>query len=184
MEARRRTHFGAPLLLAASAWLIAAPPLLAEDSLLESPQPFADALDARFGAGLRIRSLIVQAESADVEAQDPERPENLDRYSFEDGVFRAPEPVQAGRNRRDNEARLFPFVEVDLSLLPRLLDDARRRAETPEARVTQVVIERSQGTGDSELWGWPRMRFTVDGPRGGAVVEYDLKGRHKHTSRW
>jgi hypothetical protein len=182
MKPGSTTHVVAFLLLAATG-LGADEPARA-DSLLESPQPFADALDARFGKGLRIRSLIVQAASADVEAQDPVRPDNVDRYSFEEGVLGAPEPVQAGRNRRDREARLFRFVEVDLSLVPYLLADARRRAETPEARVIQVVIERSQSYGDSELWGWPLMRFTVDGPRGGAVVEYDLKGGHKRTSRW
>ena len=71
------------------------------------------------------------------------------------------EPVQAGRNRREFDARLFPFADVDLSLVPRLLADACRRAETPEARVIQVVIERSQGYGDSALWGRPLMRFVV-----------------------
>jgi hypothetical protein len=153
-------------------------------SLLESPQPLAAALGARFGKGLRIRTLTIEPASADVEVQDPAQPENLDRYPFEDGVLGTPEPVPAGRNRREREARLFPFLEVDLSLVPRLLADARRRAETQEPRVIQVVIERSQSYGDSGLWGWALMRFTVDGPRGGAVVEYDLKGAHKRTTRW
>ena len=62
--------------------------------------------------------------------------------------------------------------------------DAIRRAETQDARVVQVVIERTEGYGEYTIWGWPLMRFTVNGPRGGAVVEYRLHGDHKHTSRW
>jgi hypothetical protein len=175
--------------LAVAALMLAGGSLAADepagtDSLLESPQRLADALGARFGQGLRIRHLSIQPASADVEAQDPARPENVDRYAFEDGAFGPPEPVQAGRNRREREARLFPLVEVDLSLVPRVVADARRRAETEEARVIQVVIERSEGNGSSGTWGRPLMRFIVDGPRGGAVVEYDLKGVHKRTSRW
>jgi hypothetical protein len=153
------------------------------ESLLEAPAPFAAALRSRFGKELLIRSLSLRAESADVEVQDPAVPENLDSYPFEDGALGTPEPVQAGRNQRKLKASLFPLAEVDLSILPRLVADARRRAETTDARVAQVRIERSTGY-DSDTWGWPRIHVMVDGPRGGAVVEYDLKGNHKSTKRW
>lgn len=153
-------------------------------SLLEAPEPFAAALRSRFGTDLRIRSLSVRAESADVEVQDPAVPENLDLYPFEDGALGTPEPVQAGRNQRQLKASLFPLAEVDLSVLPRLVPDALRRAETTEARVAQVRIERSTSYEYTESWGWPRIYVIVDGPRGGAVVEYDLRGKHKGTKRW
>ena len=153
-------------------------------SLLEAPEPFAAALRSRFGQDVRIRSLSVRAESADVEVQDPAVPENLDLYAFEDGTLGTPEPVQAGRNQRKLKASLFPFAEVDLSILPRLVADGRRRAETTDARVAQVRIERATSYEYSETWGWPRIYVIVDGPRGGAVVEYDLKGKHKSTKRW
>jgi len=177
-----RTMLVAALMLAGGS--LAADEPAGPGSLLESPQPFVDAIGARFGKDVRVRRLSIQPASADVEAQDPARPENLDRYEFEDGAFVPPEPVQAGRNRRENEARLFPLADVDLSLVPRLLADARGRAETPEARVVSVVIERTQGFGEYSSWGWPLMSFSVNGPRGGAVVEYDLKGKHKRTARW
>ena len=154
------------------------------DGLLESPAAIGDAVRSRFGAAVRIRSLSVQPASAQVEVQDPALPANLDLYPFEDGALGPPEPIQAGRNKRDFEARLFPFADVDMLLIPRLLPDARRRAEIGDARVVSVVIERSQSYGDSELWGWPILRYTVDGPRGGAVVEYNLQGKHKRTTRW
>jgi hypothetical protein len=154
------------------------------ESLLEAPEPFAAALRSRFGQDLRIRSLSVRAESADVEVQDPAVPENLDLHSFEDGTLGTPEPVQAGRNQRNFKASLFPLAEVDLSILPRLVADARRRAETTDPRVLQVRIERSTSYEYTESWGWPRIYVMVDGPRGGAVVAYDLKGKHKSTKRW
>ena len=156
----------------------------ADQGLLASPEPIVAAVRSRFGPAVRIRSLSIQPASAEIEVQDPGRPENLDLYSFEEGALGAPEPIQAGRNTREFKARLFPFADVDLVLIPRLLPDARRRAETGDARVVSVVIERSQSYGDSELWGWPVMRFTVNGPRGGASVEYDLQGKHKRTTRW
>ena len=153
-------------------------------SLLEAPEPFAAALRSRFGKDLLIRSLSIAAESADIEVQDPAVPENLDLYPFEDGALGPPEPVQAGRNRRHLKASLFRLADVDLSMLPRLVPDARRRAETTDARVAQVRIERSTSYEYTESWGWPRIYVTVHGPRGGAVVEYDLAGKHKKTRRW
>ena len=153
-------------------------------SLLQAPGPVVAALRSRFGNGLRIRRLAVLAESADVEAQDPAVPAHLDRYVFEDGALGPPEPIQAGRNQRRLEASLFPFAEVDLGLMPRLLADARRRARTADARVAQVLIERTEGYGDSGSWGRPLLRVVVDGPRGGAVVEYRLDGKHTRTTRW
>jgi hypothetical protein len=81
-------------------------------------------------------------------------------------------------------ASLFPLADVDLGLIPRLLADARARARTAEARVIQALFERSEGYGDSASWGRPLLRLVVDGPRGGAIVEYRLDGKHRHTIRW
>jgi hypothetical protein len=153
-------------------------------SLLEAPEPIAAALRSRFGKDAQIRSLSVRADSADVEVQDAAVPEHLDRYSFEDGALGTPEPVQAGRNLRKLKASLFPLAEVDLAILPRLVADALLRAKTTDARVGQVRIERSTGYESADTWGSPRISVIVDGPRGGAVVEYDLEGKHKSSKRW
>ena len=154
------------------------------ESLLERPEPFAAALRLRLGDDFRVLRLGIQADSADAEVQDPRVRANVDRYTFEDGAIGAPEPIQAGRNQKRLEARLFPFAEVDLSILPRLLADAARRAETPDARATSVTVERFEGYGEYESWGRPLVRVAVQGPRGGAVVEYRLTGKHERTHRW
>lgn len=154
------------------------------ESLLERPEPFAAALRLRLGADFRVLRLSIQPGSADADVQDPRAPANVDRHTFEDGRLGAPEPVQAGRNQRKLEARLFPFADVDLSMLPRLLADAARRADTPDARASHVTVERSEGYGERESWGRPVVRVVVEGPRGGAVVEYGLTGKHVHTTRW
>jgi hypothetical protein len=154
------------------------------ESLLERPEPFAAALRLRLGEDFRLLRLSIGPGSADADVQDPRVPANVDRYAFDDGVLGAPQPVQAGRNQKRLEARLFPFAEVDLKVLPRLLADATRRAETPDARASGVTVERAEGYGDDESWGRPVIRVVVEGPRGGAVVEYGLTGKHVRTTRW
>ena len=154
------------------------------ETLLERTEPFAAALRLRLGEHFRVLRLAIQTDSADADVQDPRVPANVDRHTFEDGRLGGPEPVQAGRNQKKLEARLFSFAEVDLSILPRLLEDAVRRAETPDARAVQVTVERAEGYGEYESWGRPAVRVVVEGPRGGAVVEYRLTGKHVRTSRW
>jgi hypothetical protein len=153
-------------------------------SLLEAPAPIAAALQARFGRDLRVLRLSIRPEGAEVEVQDPAVSSHVDRYPFEEGALGTPEPVQVGRSQRALKARLFAFAEVDLSILPALLADARGQARTEEARATHVTIERVEGTGDYESWGRPLIRVHVDGPRGGAVVEYGLDGKRKGVTRW
>jgi hypothetical protein len=108
----------------------------------------------------------------------------VDKYEFEDGALGEPEPVQVGRNQRAIEARLFSFSELDLSILARLLPDALQRAETEDARVLVVTIERTEGDTDYPTWGRPLLQVHVDGPRGGALVEYGLDGRKKRVHRF
>jgi hypothetical protein len=154
------------------------------ESLLERPEPFAAALRLRLGDDFRVLRLGIQPDTADADVQDPRVRTNVDRYAFEDGVLGAPEPVQVGRSQKKTEARLFSFAEVDLSILPRLLADAADRADTPDARAISVTVERQEGYGEYEGWGRPVLRVIVQGPRGGAVVEYRLDGKHVRTNRW
>ncbi len=154
-------------------------------SLLETPAPLMAALTQRFGKDARILRLSVQPEGAAIEVQDPANPTHVNRYEFEEGVLGAPEPVQVGRNQRELRARLFAFAEVDLSIVPRLLPDAVAAAETEDARPIALTIERTTySTEYSEGWSWPLIRVSVDGPRGGAVVEYRLNGKRKGVTRW
>jgi hypothetical protein len=168
----------------AVAWSAAAAAEKPAVSLLEQPAPFGAALRSRFGQDARVLGIGIGSEDADVEVQDPTTPSHVDRYAFEEGALGEPEPVQVGRNQRELNARLFPLADVDLSIVPRLLPDARERARTEEGQATQVTIERVEGSGDYPGWGKPLIHVIVNGPRGGAVVKYGLDGKHRGTTRW
>jgi hypothetical protein len=153
-------------------------------SLLESPEAAIAALSARFARDARLLNLDLRPDGFQVEVQDPAVPDHVDRFAFEDGALGGPEPVPVGRNRKRLEAQLFPLADVDLRLLPRLLADAEERARTEDGKATHVRIERADLYGDVEGWGRPVIRVYVDGPRGGAFVEYGLDGKKRDVKRW
>ncbi len=153
-------------------------------SLLETPAPLVTALRDRFGQDLRVLRLIVRPDGAEIEVQDPANPSHVDRYEFEDGVLGAPEPVQVGRNQKELRARLFAFAEVDLEVVPRLLPDAVAAARTEQARTTHVSIERLEKGDEYTSWSGPLICVTVNGPRGGALVEYKPDGKRRGVTRW
>jgi hypothetical protein len=157
----------------------------ATPSLLQSPAPFVAALRSRFGRDTAALTLSLYAETAEIQVQDPAIPAHVNRFSFEEGAFLTPEPVPVGRSERALRARLFRLADVDLSIIPGLLEDARARADTEDSRVTHVVIERPSVHGtDYDTWGRPAIRVYVDGPRGGAFAEYGLDGKRKRVTRW
>jgi hypothetical protein len=169
----------------AAAGLWAKPPeAVAQPSLLESPERMIAALRARFGRETRVLNLDLRPEAFDVKVQDPAVPTHVDRFTFEDGAFGEPAPVPVGRSRKRLEAQLFPLAEVDLAILPRLLAEAEQRARTEGGKATHVRIERREGSSDYESWGRPLIRVFVQGPRGGAFVEYGLEGKEKDVKRW
>ena len=171
--------------LGSAAGLSAKPPeAVAQPSLLESPEPMIAALRARFARETRVLNLDLRPEAFVVEVQDPAVPTHVDRFTFEDGSFGEPAPVPVGRNQKRLEAQLFPLADVDLGILPRLLAESKERARTEGGKATHVRIERAQGSSDYESWGRPVIRVFVQGPRGGAFVEYGLDGKKRDVKRW
>jgi hypothetical protein len=153
-------------------------------NLLGSPETAIAVLGARFAKDARIHNHDQRPDGFQVEVQDAAVPAHVDRFTFEDGALGDPEPVPVGRSQKRLEAQLFPLADVDLRLLPQLLADAKERARTEDGQVTHVRIERTDRYGDTEGWGRPVMRVHVDGPRGGALVEYGLDGKKKSVLRW
>ena len=112
--------------------------------------------------------------------RDPAAPENIDRRSWRDGRDMgdaAANPID-DRVDGDTEPKLFPLGEVDLSILPRLVDDAGRRFDR-DVDVTHVLVDRF-------LPFDPRVLIRVyatpaDGRRGGGYVQYTLGGTYVKT---
>ena len=139
----------------------------------------------RVGPEASVLAIEIHAEETAIQVQDPAVPSHVDRHVYgPTGLHVETEPVAVGRNLRELRARLFRLREVDASVLPPLLASAPVEVDTEGGAVTQVVLDRQEGSGEYPVWGPPRWRVHVAGPRGGGSVEYALDGKRKRVIRW
>ena len=150
-------------------------------NLLHDPGVLAAAMHAierRVGAEpARITDASVYGEYVIVEAQDPDVPDHIDRYTWRDGEVTGPEPVHLSGTQEDIESALYPTSSVSWRDIPGLVRKAERhleravppRIEEPEA--SYVVVERS-----STLDGRVTIRVSVDGPRRSGWAELTPAG--------
>ena len=102
-------------------------------------------------------------------------PSHIDRRSWRDGDDQddaAPNLIQ-DRVDAASQPKLFPLAEVDLSILPRVIDDAEGRFDL-EVAATHVLIDRFLPFDDRVLirvYASP-----TDGRSGGGYVQYALDG--------
>lgn len=112
--------------------------------------------------------------------RDPAHPENIDRRSWRDGEDMddaAPNPIN-DRVDGDSEPLLFALSKVDLSVLPRVADDAPGRFSL-DVDVTHVIINRFLPFDERVLirvYASPS-----DGRSGGGYVQYTLTGSYVKT---
>jgi hypothetical protein len=164
----------------------ASPPSCGDKPFVDAATAFT-ALEGRLASPLRVWSAALYPGYADFEAQDPKQPMHIDRHHFEDGRWSDPEPVQAGRNRRQIEAKLFTMRAEDIGRVPSLLEAAVAAVATEAGCVSHVLIERSEegrSEGTSTTWTRPQIRVYVEGPRGGGFVEFRLDGTRGRVVKW
>jgi hypothetical protein len=112
--------------------------------------------------------------------RDPDQPDHIDRRSWRDGEDQddaAPNPI-TDRVDGDSTPRLFALDQVDLAILPRLIDDAAGRF-AQDVEVTHVIIDRFLPFDERVLI---RVYATpTDGRSGGGYVQYTLAGTYVKT---
>jgi hypothetical protein len=185
MKSRMAGRSVAALLTVALPGLVGADPAPAPAPPIAVAAALLTEVERRFGKEARLLSLELGTEEATVTVQDPAEPSHVDRYTYQDGALKDPEPVAVGRSQRSLRARLFDATEVRASVLPTLIEAAPVLVDTDQGRVIQVILERAERSSDTgSSWGPPRWRVLVDGPRGGGYVEYALDGKKKDVKRW
>lgn len=150
------------------------------------PAAFA-ALEQRLGAPIDVLRVAFDAETVEIDAQDPRQPMRVNRYRYEQGRLDDGEPVPVGRNQRQLRARLFRPATTDLARLPGLLLRALTDVDAEDGEISHVVLERGEYQSWVDDWTMltrPLFRVHVSGPRNGGYVEFRLDGTRGRVVRW
>ncbi|MEO5874515.1 MAG: hypothetical protein ABIS86_09035, partial [Streptosporangiaceae bacterium] len=136
------------------------------------------AFTAKIGKPLKILQLVIYPEYAILQAEDPGKKGNVDRYMLRGNVG-DPEPVQLAGDEKDRlDQHLLPVASVDFSLVPKMVKDARARLRYEGAEVSHIILDRGIPFFDDIVW-----RVYVSGPRDSGRVEYTTRGQVRKVYR-
>ncbi|CAN5476449.1 hypothetical protein BH10ACT2_BH10ACT2_23930 [soil metagenome] len=129
------------------------------------PAATVAALDAGIpGSPTNFIEIILYPGYSFATAQDPVKPDHLDRYGLRDGVLDAPEPQS---NDADAPSKVFTIDAVDWAAVAALAAEAPRLTAVEEGEVTHIFITRDAFTDAHDVV----VRVYVNGPRSSAFIE-------------
>lgn len=151
---------GGPTLVEASNFLVAS----------GAAQAVVDEITRELGPIL-VTSFDLYDHYAIFEAQDPRKPENLDRYTYRDGVLEDSEPVHVDQSLLDDlPNRLFALSEVNWAAISTLSETALVQLQIEDADVNHLGVDRGFDGGAVQL------SLSVSGPRRSGSVEATADG--------
>lgn len=134
------------------------------------PAATVAALDAGIlGEPTSFIEIILYPEYAFATAQDPTRPERIDRYQLQDETLGEP---SAQTNDPDATSKVFTIDAVDWDAIAALAAEAPRLASVEEGEVTHITINRDIFNEAHDVV----VRIYLNGPRSSAFIEATADG--------
>jgi len=123
----------------------------------------------KIGGEIKITKMRIYEDYSEIQAQNPQKPENVDRYTYRNGALEKVVPVQiiGSGNLEDN---LFKLNDVAIEKIPELVREAMERSkdlENPKILVVQIVLSTT---------GIPQILVNVNSTRKNAMMTCDFKG--------
>lgn len=94
---------------------------------------------------LKVSRMEIHEDKLEIVVQDPNKPKNFDKYTYEKGAVKGPEPVEAlvlgNQEFTADKSRLFDLSEVDLGALPSTCQKAAERAQIEQGKCETVSVD-------------------------------------------
>jgi len=123
----------------------------------------------------------IDADSAQLQVQDPAKPENVDAYQCHDGQLQGPIPVRlyGGGKLEDN---LFDWDQVAVDRIPALVKTAKEKVPLEGGKVIEVKVRQDEEVHIDLQHGGPpmiqvlRIHVALEGTRRIGALVADAKG--------
>jgi hypothetical protein len=140
---------------------------------------FLSRLIAEVGPPVKVYRLEIDRDGeVELWIQARARPDQVDRYTYDEGTLGGPTPVKF-REYPSVEAldqHVIELTTIDFTRLPAMLASARARLGLADASVVTIRLERGDSSGALTWSGIPIWTFTLETPRHGGRVEFNLAG--------
>lgn len=114
--------------------------------------------------------IVVYESRVIAEFRNPEKPENVDEYTWNDGTFETPEPVRVSSGD-DLDAAEFSPDDVRWDAIAELTSTAVEQTGIEGGEVTHLIVHRPLPF-STEI----EIRVFVNGPRGSGFIDADAEG--------
>ena len=131
----------------------------------------------KVGGDIKPLYIYFLANYAELQAQDPKKPENVDQYSYRDDAFDRQIPVKlSGPGKLEDN--LFNLNDVALEKIPELVKDALERSkdlENPKVSIVRIALNPSFI--DQKNENKPEISINIEGTRKNAAMKADAQGK-------
>jgi hypothetical protein len=94
---------------------------------------------------LKVSRMEIHEDRLEIVVQDPNKPKNFDKYTYQRGTVKGPEPVEAlvlgNQEFTADKSRLFDLTEVDLGAVPSTCQKAAERAQVEQGKCEIISVD-------------------------------------------
>jgi hypothetical protein len=103
-------------------------------------------IKAKIGVdNVKVSRMEIHEDKLEIVVQDPNKPKNFDKYTFERGAVKGPEPVEAlvlgNQEFTADKSRLFDLSEVNLGAVPDTCQKAAARAQIEQGKCEIISVD-------------------------------------------
>jgi len=103
-------------------------------------------IKAKLGVdNVKVSRMEIHEDKLEIVVQDPNKPKNFDKYTYERGGVKGPEPVEAlvlgNQEFTADKSRLFDLSEVNLGAIPDTCQKAADRAQIEQGKCDIISVD-------------------------------------------
>ena len=93
----------------------------------------------------KVSRMEIHEDRLEITVQDPNKPKNFDKYTYEKGAVKGPEPVEAfvlgNQEFTADKSRLFDLSEINLAAVPETCRKAAERAQIEQGKCETISVD-------------------------------------------
>jgi hypothetical protein len=145
----------------------------------DGAQKAAQAVKDKIGKPFKVVEVFIDEDEFRVQAQDPNKPKNVDEYKYVAGFVTGPTPVQLGGMVDDAEKSSYPFDDIDFTAVPTFCKQALDRAGIEGGKIYRLTFQRGFALTENAAGalGNARWHIEINGSRENVTASADPKGK-------